>query len=103
MEELIEKYKDFLERCQMHNIKLSKQKLQVGMMVIFASVLIGSGDGSYKPALAKAEAINELTHPTTVTEVGLLNSFKNFIPDFTQLLPNIRGLLKKDTVFQWLE
>ena len=91
----------------MHNIKLSKCKLQVGMTVLFAGMLIGGGDGSYKPAPAKAEAINELTHPTTVTEVrsslGLLNLLKNFIPDFTQLLLYIRGLLKKDTVFHWSE
>ena len=69
MDELIEKFKTFLERCRMHNIKLSLCKLQVGMTLLFARMLIGGGDGSYKPAPAKAEAINELTHPTTVTEV----------------------------------
>ena len=63
-------------------------------------MMIGGGDGSYKPAPMKAKAITELNHPTTVTEVrsllGLLNSFKNFIPDMTQLLPNIRSLLIRD-------
>ena len=67
--------------------------------MLFAEMLIGGGDGSYKLASAKAEAINELFHTITVTEVrsllGLLNSFKNFIPNFTQLLPSIRNLLKK--------
>ena len=31
--------------------------------------------------------------------LGLLNSFKNFIPNMTQLLPNIRSLLWKDRLF----
>ena len=72
MEELIEKFKAFLEHCWMHNIKLSKRKLQMGLTVLFAGWHIGGGDGSYKPAPAKADAINELTHPTTVLEVRSL-------------------------------
>ena len=74
---------------------------------LFAGMLIRGGDGSYKPALAKAEAINELTYSSTVTEVRsllrLLNFLKNFIFDFTQLLLNTRGLLKIYTVFHWSE
>ena len=70
-------------------------------------MLIGGGDGSYKPAPLKAKAITKLNHPTTVTEVqsllGMLNSFKNFIPDITQLLPNITSLLRKDTEFIWTD
>ena len=40
MEELIEKFMAFLEICQMHNIKLSKRKVNVGMTVLFARMLI---------------------------------------------------------------
>ena len=83
----------------MHNIKLSKMKLQFGMTVPFAGILIGVGDRSYKHASQKVEAINELSLPMTVTEVksllGTLVSFKNFIPHFTMLLTNIRDLSKK--------
>ena len=98
-DELISKFKALLECCRYHNIKLSKRKLQVGTTVIFAGMLIGRGDGSYKPAPLKAKAITKLIHPMTVTKVrsllGMLNSFKNFIPDMMQLLPNIRSLLRK--------
>ena len=105
MEKLISKFKVFLECYRYHNTKLSKRKLQVGATVLFAGMMKGGGDGSYKPAPLKAKAITELDHPTTVTEVqsliGLLNSFKNFIPDMTKLLPNIRSLLWKDTELLW--
>ena len=91
----------------MHNIKLPKRKLQVRMTVIFSGMLIGGGDGSYKPAPSKVKAISELNHCTTVSKVrsllGLLNSFKNFILDLTPLLQPIRSLLRKDTLFQWTE
>ena len=107
MEELIIKFQAFLERCRYHNIKLSKRKLQVGATILFAGMMIGGGDGSYKLAPLKAKAITELDHPTTVTEVrsllGLLNSFKNFIPNMTQLFPKSRPLLQKDTEFLWTE
>ena len=77
------------------------------MTVKFAGIFNGGGDGSYKLAAAKAEAINELSPPTTFTEVRslvrTLNSFKNFILDFTMLLTNIRNLLRKDMVFQSTE
>ena len=72
MEELIEKFKAFLEHCRIHNIKLSKRKLQMGMMVLFAGMLISGGDGSCQPAPARAEATNELTHTTTVSDVRSL-------------------------------
>ena len=55
MEELIVKFRAFLERCRYHNIKLSKRKLQVGATVLFAGMMIGGGDGSYKPAPMKAK------------------------------------------------
>ena len=83
------------------NVTICPKKLSL------PSMMIGGGDGSYKPAPTKAKAITELSHPTTVTEVWsllvLLNSFKNFIPDLTQLLPHIRSLLKKETEFQCTE
>ena len=73
------------------------------MSVIFVGMLIGGGDGSYKPAPAKEEANNELEPPKKVSEVrsllGLLKGFKNFISDFSQLLPSIPGLLRKDSAF----
>ena len=69
MDELITKFKALLEHCRYHNIKLSKRKLQVGTTMIFAGMLIGREDVSYKPAPLKAKAITELKHPTTVTEV----------------------------------
>ena len=80
-----------------------KRKLHVGATVLFAGMMIGGGDGSYKPSPIKAKAITELDHPTIVTEVrsllGLINPFKNFIPDMMQLHPNIRSLLRKDSEF----
>ena len=33
----------------------------------------------------------------------MLNGFKNFIPDFLQLLPLISSLLRKDSAFLWSE
>ena len=56
-------------------------------------------------AIQGVEYVVDGLHNGTLVQslLGLLNSFKNFIPDMTQLLPNIRSLHKKDTEFQWTE
>ena len=58
--------------------------------------------GSYKLIPTKLEAIITLSPPENVNDLWIflrmLNSFCNFIPDLTQLGPNIHELLKKESI-----
>ena len=55
----------------------------------------------------KVEAIKNFPTPTNVTEVrsflGLANQLGSFVPDLAHMSTVIRGLLKKDVSFVWLQ
>ena len=63
------------------------------------------GENGYKPAQEKCQAIIDLQPPTTVKEVrsflGMANIFRNFVPNMSSSLVNIRKLLAKDAIFLW--
>ena len=92
-DEFIERFKKFLHRYQKLNIKLARRKLQYGLVVNFAWMLLG-GERGHKLALAKLEAIATLKAPKNISDLRsflrMLNSFRNFMLDMTQMVPNIR-------------
>ena len=92
-DEFIERFKKFLHRYQKLNIKLARRKLQYGLVGNFAWMLLG-GERGHKPALAKLEAIATLKAPKNISDLQsflrMLNSFRNFMLDMTQMVPNIR-------------
>ena len=65
------------------------------------------GQNSIKPNPAKIEAIRDWTQPRTVTEVrsflGLLNYYRRFIKNYTELANPLLELTKKDSGFTWME
>ena len=105
-DEVLKKFELLLERCRKHNIKISKRKVQCGEQVVFAGVTIGGKEG-FKPARDKCQAITDLSPPTSIKEVraflGMANSFRNFMPNMSSSLENIRRLLGKDQVFLWTQ
>ena len=78
--------------------------MQFGESVRFAGLTLG-GENGYKPFQEKCQAIIDLAPPTSVKEVrtflGMVNSFRNFLPRMSHSLENIRKLLGKDAVFLW--
>ena len=92
-DEFIERFKKFLHRYQKLNIKLARRKLQYGPVVNFAWMLLG-GERGHKPTPAKLDAIAALKAPENISHLWsflrILNSFCNFMPDMTQMVPNIR-------------
>ena len=103
-EEVLKKFKKLLERCRKFNIKISRRKVQFGETVKFAGMTLG-GENGFKPFQEKCQAIIDLEPPTTVKEVcsflGMVNSFRNFLPQMSHSLENIRKLLGKEAVFMW--
>ena len=101
---MLRKFEKLLDRCRQYNIKISRRKIQFGQSVIFAGLHLG-GENGYKPAQEKCDAIINLSPPTSVKEVrsflGMANSFRNFLPNMSDALVNIRKLLAKDAIFLW--
>ena len=85
-DEFIERFKKFLHRYQKLNIKLARRKLQYGLVVNFAWMLLG-GERGHKPAIAKLEPIATLKAPKNISDLRsflrMLNSFRNFMLDIT--------------------
>ena len=65
-----------------------------------------SADGIL-PMEDKLAAIRDLAPPTNVHEVqqvmGLLNYYRKFVPNYTEIAKNITELVKKGTAFEWTE
>ena len=103
-EELINKFEALLQRCRLHNIWLARRKLQFRPIVIFTGYQIVDND-SYRPARKKKEALAMLKPQENLRELrsylGLVNCFRQFIPDMSQNLIKTRELLKKSVDWIW--
>ena len=101
---LFTKFEALLECCQLHNIKLARRKLQYRSVVIFARYEIGSNQ-AYRPKRKKVEALEAIEPQKTVKELhsylGVINCFRNFMPDLTQQLTGTRELLNKGVQWNW--
>ena len=100
-EELYEKVRRFLKRCQEYNVAISKSKFEIGQSVSFAGHTI-SKDG-IAIAEDKIESIKSFPCPENVSELrsymGLANHFSRHFCDLATVLEPLRGLLKKNIVF----
>ena len=104
MATLLGRIRTVLERCRHLGITISLKKLEVGSQVKFAGHIIT--DKGVKPDPEKISAIKDFPVPENITGlrsfIGLANQLANFLPDLSQMMTNMRQLLKKGTAFLWL-
>ncbi len=102
--ELMAKLVQVLERCREYGIQLSLRKMQFGTEVSFAGHIIS--DTGIRPDPSRIVAIKNFKTPKDTTGLksflGLVNQVTRFIPDLAHLTVQIRQLLKKNKVFNWL-
>jgi len=96
---------EVFDRCRKAGIKLSLSKMQCGESVKFAGFIVGC-DG-VKPDPDKTRSISEFPVPESVPELrsflGLVNQLGFFVPDLAQMTSLMRGLLKKNVAYVWLQ
>ena len=104
-QDLLKLFRQILECCRKSNLTLSRPKLQMGQSVVFAGYEV-TKDG-VKPEQRKIESISKFPVPTNITELrsflGLVNQLGIFIPDLAHVTQDLRGLLKKNVAYTWLE
>ena len=96
--------RSLLNRCREHNICISLEKLEVGTKMRFAGYIV-SADG-ISPDPQQTDAISRFPVPQCIKDLraflGLVNQLAGFVPDITQMSFDMRKLLKKNVVWQWL-
>merc|ERR1712016_132494 len=94
-----------MERAREKNVVLNPKKIQYKQQQVkYFGCIIGH-DG-IRPDPGKVKAMVNIPTPADKSAVhrllGVVNSFRDFIPDVSTLTAPIRTLLKKETDFQWL-
>lgn len=94
----------FLRDCELYNVKLNKDKLELASSSItFMGHIISDKGISTDPE--KVKAIKNFPVPKSVTEVrrflGMVQYLARYIPHLTDALHPIQNLTKKDTPFVW--
>lgn len=104
LEDLNDRLQNVLKRCRDKGIQLSLDKFDAGKKIKFAGHIIS--DKGTQPDDTRLEAIANFKSPDNVTELrsflGLANQLGNFIPDLAHMTSEIRKLLKKNIIYQWL-
>ena len=102
---LLERLRLYLQKCRELGITISKPKLEIGPEIKFAGHIV-SAEG-VKPDPMKLSAIRDFPTPTDITDLrsflGLANQLTIFHPDLAQNTELLRGLLRKNIQFQWLD
>ncbi len=102
---LLSRIRQVLERCRAHGITISRRKLQIGREVKFAGHIISAK--GIMPDPAKTAALSAYPTPHDITSLrsflGLANQLGHFVPDLAQMSKHLRGLLKKNIAFLWLD
>ncbi len=97
-EELLQRIRQVLQRCQQHGMILSKRKLEIGQEVSFAGHIIGA-DG------VRPDPISNFPMPTEVTALrsflGLANQLGTYLPDLAAASTRLRVLLRKNVSWVW--
>ena len=108
IEQLAKSLEEVLQRCQLHHITLSVQKMQCGDTVSFAGFIIsalGTDKPECRPDPTKIEALKAFKQPTNITEVrsflGAAQQMGAWHPDLSQATLEMRTLLKQNVPFQW--
>lgn len=96
--------KQFLEKASQINLKLNKDKLQLGQASVKFLGHIISGEG-IKPQTSKVQAIENMLPPTNVKELqrflGVVNYLGKFISNLSQETVCMRSSLKKNVPWSW--
>ena len=105
MDILRERVRTVFEKCRGAGIRISNRKMEVGRKVKFAGFMVSS-DGVI-PDPKKVQAISGFPSPKNVTELksflGLVNQLGIFAPNLAHQAATLRGLLKKNVAWQWLQ
>ena len=108
IEQLAKSLEEVLQRCQLHNITISVQKMECGDTVSFAGYIIsalGTEKRECRPDPTKIEALKAFKQPTSITEVrsflGAAQQMGAWHPDLSQATLDMRSLLKQNGPFQW--
>ena len=105
LETLVSRTTEVLKRCSVNSITLSKKKVQYGVEVKFAGYLVSQT--GVRPDPDKVKAIRDFPPPRNLTELrsflGLANQLGAFIPDLAHASKDIRGLLKKNIAWLWMQ
>jgi hypothetical protein len=104
MQDLALRARAVLARCAQHGITLADTKAQLGTAVQFAGYAVGA-DG-IKPDPDKVAAIDRFPAPKGLMELrsflGLAVQLASFVPDLAHMSAPLRGLLRRDTAYNWL-
>ena len=104
-DQLLQRVKEVLRRCDEANVTLSKKKFEIGEQVTFCGFDVSRH--GHKPTKERTDAIEKFPTPTNVTGVrsflGLANGLAHFVPDYAQVCDPLYHLLKKQTVWRWGE
>lgn len=93
-----------LDKIRKINLKLNKQKCQIGLNKIsfLGQVFQASG---MSPEFKKIEAIMKMSEPTSVKELqrflGMINYLSGYLPNMSEKCANLRKLLKKHCLWSW--
>ena len=105
--ELLEKYmKRVLQRLWNHDLFLKAKKCEFNKTKMkYLGLVVEEGKISTDPIKVKGFA--DWPVPTCVKDVrsflGFGNFYRKFIPGFSTLAAPLNALLKKDTIFRWME
>lgn len=99
-----ERLEDVFKQLRLANLKLQADKSEfLRKEVSYLGHLIGE-DG-VKPNLEKIKVIESLKAPQNVKEIqsflGMMNYYRKFIENFSQIASPINNLLRKDVEFRW--
>ena len=101
---LFHRIRVILKRCEAMGVTISRKKLKVGSSISFAGFIV-SGDG-VRPDPEKVACLRDFPRPHDLTSLcsflGLANQLGHFIPDLSEMLVNLRELLKAKTSWVWL-
>ena len=101
-----ERLRKALERARQTNLKLNKEKSQIGLEEISYIGHTLSKEG-LKPDPKKTRAINEMKEPKSVEELqrflGMVTYVAKFMPKYSQVSAPLRQLLEKDVAWHWTE
>ena len=105
--ELLEKYmKRVLQKLWNHDLFLKAKKCEFNKTKMkYLGLVVEEGKISTDPIKVKGFA--DWPVPTCVKDVrsflGFGNFYRKFIPGFSTLAAPLNALLKKDTIFRWME
>ena len=103
--QLAERAEAFVKQCSENNITLNLRKVQWDCPeVLFGGFIVDSEGYRIDPSLS--DALRNFSQPKNVTDVraffGLANQTCNFSDEISEMLLQLKPLLKKGIVFQWL-